>query len=181
MVDGERRARRRDADRNSRKRLPWTPKRHPPPRSDTPGSPAREPSCSARTAAGLVEARDGGGADAAPRDRVVVVGGGAETLGMLRMASVRTDDVLLVTAHLDGPARRLADLYGFEAREGEASDADIAGASALLVATGDRGRENAAVRAARRRGIPVHVAGRPLVSDFTLLDLVERRTGRDTR
>jgi len=32
-----------------------------------------------------------------------------------------------------------------------------------------------AIAHARRRGIPVHVAGRPLVSDFTLLALVERR------
>ena len=105
------------------------------------------------------------------------MGGGAETLALLRMASVRTDDVLLVGPHLDGAARRLADLHAFEAWEREASDADLADASALLVAIGDLGRENAAVRAARRRGIPVHVAGRPLVSDFTLLDLVERRTG----
>ena len=109
------------------------------------------------------------------------MGGGAETLSLLRMASVRTDDVLLVAARLDGPARRLAELFAFEAREGEPSDADIAGADALLVAIGDIGRENAAVRAARRRGIPVHVAGRPLVSDFTLLDLVERRAGSGAR
>lgn len=133
------------------------------------------PSRSDRAGAGFVEPRDRVSPDAAPRDRVVVVGGGAETLGLLRMASVRTDDVLLVAEHLDGAARRLADLFAFEAREGEASEEDIAGASALLVAIGDLGRENATVRAARRRGIPVHVAGRPLVSDFTLLALVERR------
>ena len=105
------------------------------------------------------------------------MGGGAETLALLRMASVRTDDVLLVAERLDGATRRLADLFAIEAREGEASDTEIAGASALLVAIGDLGRENAAVRAARRSGVPVHVAGRPLVSDFSLLDLVERRTG----
>lgn len=116
-----------------------------------------------------------------PRDRVVVMGGGADTLALLRMASVRTDDVLLVAERLDGAARRLADLFAIEAREGEASDDDIAGASALLVAIGDLGRENAAVRAARRSGVPVHVAGRPLVSDFSLLDLVERRTGGSAR
>ena len=133
------------------------------------------PSRSSRTGAGLVEARDGANPEAAQRDRVVVVGGGAGTLGLLRMASVRTDDVLLVAAHLDGAARRLADLFALEAREGEPSDEDIAGASALLVAIGDLDRENATVRAARRRGIPVHVAGRPLVSDFTLLAFVERR------
>ena len=51
----------------------------------------------------------------------------------------------------------------------------LRGANAVVVALGDVGRENALVRAARRAGIPVHVAGRPLVSDFTMLELVERR------
>ncbi len=110
-----------------------------------------------------------------PADRVVVVGGGADTLTLLRMASVRSDDVLLVADRLDGAVQRLADLFAIETREGEVREDEIAGASALLVALGDQRRENAAVRAARRRGVPVHVAGRPLVSDFTLLALVERR------
>ena len=104
-----------------------------------------------------------------------MVGGGAETLALLRMASVRSDDVLLVTERLEAPARRLAELFAMEVREGQASERDLEGASAVLVAMGDRVRENATVRAARRRGIPVHVAGRSLVSDFTLLALVERR------
>ena len=109
------------------------------------------------------------------------MGGGADTLALLRMASVRTDDVLLLAERLDGAARRLADLFAIEAREGDVSDSDLAGASAILVGSGDLGRENAAVRAARRRGVPVHVSGRPLVSDFTLLDLVERRIGSGAR
>ena len=45
----------------------------------------------------------------------------------------------------------------------------------MLIAIGDRAAENQLVRAARRRGIPVYVAERPLVSDFTPLAFIEQR------
>ena len=45
----------------------------------------------------------------------------------------------------------------------------------MLIAIGDIEAENRLVRAARRRGIPVHVADRELVSDFRLLEFLEQR------
>ena len=126
-------------------------------------------------------------------DRIVVVGGAPRTLDLLRLATIRSDEVVLVaeprhlvaeprdlvadphdTGPLDAPIRRFVDHFAIEYRPGPASAADFDGAAAILLAIGDVGRENALVRSARRQRIPVHVAGRPLLSDFTLLELVER-------
>ena len=110
-----------------------------------------------------------------PSDRIVVIGGSADTLTLLRLAAVRSDEVLLVAEGTDAATRRFVDTFAVERRDAAATDDDLAGAAAVLVAMGDVRRENAVLRGAHRRGIPVHVAGRPLVSDFTLLDMVERR------
>ena len=60
-------------------------------------------------------------------------------------------------------------------RRREAQPHDLDGASALLVSLDDAEAENVLVRAARRRALPVHVDGRPLVSDFALIDFLERK------
>lgn len=134
------------------------------------------PSCRACPGAGLVDARDGSSPDGTlrERDRVAVFGGCADTLALLRLASVRSDDLLLIADAVDAATLRFVETFAVELRSAPPTDGDVAGASAVVVSLGDRGRENALVRAARRRGIPVHVAGRPLVSDFTMLELVER-------
>lgn len=116
-------------------------------------------------------------------DRIIVIGGSERTLDLLRIATVRSDDVVLFARDIDARTRRFVDTLAIECREAAPDGADLAEANAVLVGIGDVGRENAAVRTARRAGVPVHVADRPILSDFTLLELVERRasTFRSTR
>jgi siroheme synthase (precorrin-2 oxidase/ferrochelatase) len=107
-------------------------------------------------------------------DRIVVIGGSPRTLDVLRIAVIRSDDVVLFVDHLEAPVRRFTDMFALEVRQRRAAAVDFAEASAILVAAGAPEVENWVVRNARRRNIPVHVADRPLVSDFTLIELVER-------
>ena len=108
-------------------------------------------------------------------DKIVVIGGSPQTLDLLRLATVRSDDVVLVAETIDAATRRVIDHFAIEYRASPASDRDLEGAAAVLVTIGDIDRENRIVRSARRRNIPIHVRSRPLVSDFTMLDLVERQ------
>ena len=116
-------------------------------------------------------------------DRIVVVGGAPRTLDLLRLATIRSDDVVLVAEALDAATRRFVDHFAIDYRPGPAYGPDVEGAAAVLVAIGDVARENALVRSVRRLNIPVHVDARPLLSDFTMLELVERHpasiAGRD--
>ncbi len=114
-------------------------------------------------------------ADPPTLDLIVLLGGSADTLELLRLATVRSDEVLLVAERIDAATRKFVDHFAVDLRQRPMSEEDMAGASAVLVALGDVGLENHIVRKARRQGIPVHVARRPLVSDFTMLELVERR------
>jgi uroporphyrin-III C-methyltransferase/precorrin-2 dehydrogenase/sirohydrochlorin ferrochelatase len=54
------------------------------------------------------------------------------------------------------------------------SPADLKGAAAVFVATGDLNGDIEAQRAARAAGVPVNVADRPLLSDFILPAIVDR-------
>ncbi len=85
--------------------------------------------------------------------RVVVVGTGA-------MADRR--------AELAGSAG--AAVFRLEA----ATAADLRGAAAVFVATGDLDRDSDARRAARQAGVPVNVADRPALSDFILPAIIDR-------
>lgn len=107
-------------------------------------------------------------------DRIVVVGGGPFTLDLLRLATVRSDDVVLVAPRIDGAIRRFTDRFAVDVRKRAAADADLVGATAVIVAAGDVDVENRIILDARRRAIPVHVWNRPLVSDFTLIGMLER-------
>lgn len=108
-------------------------------------------------------------------DAILVVGGGAVALDLLRLATVRSDEVVLVADRLDPPVRRYAERFAVVMRERAFVPTDLAGVSAALVALGDVEGENDVVRAGRARAVPVHVAGRLLVSDFTLIDMLERK------
>jgi siroheme synthase (precorrin-2 oxidase/ferrochelatase) len=109
-----------------------------------------------------------------PADRIVVVGGSRRTIDLLRMATIRSDEVVLVAPDPDAATRRFVDLFAIELKDRCLSALDLRGSSAVLVSTGELQGDNKVVRAARRLNIPVHVAERPLVSDFTLMELVER-------
>lgn len=110
-----------------------------------------------------------------PRDRILVVGGSPHTLDLLRIAVLRSEDVVLVSAALDDAVRRFVDLFAIEARERDAVESDVIGATVVLVSVGRLDAENAVVRAARRHGVPAYVRDRALVSDFPLLDFLEQR------
>lgn len=107
-------------------------------------------------------------------DRVLVVGGGDATIELLRLATVRTDDVVLVSREIDDRISRLARMFAIEERNRTVRESDIAEANLILVAAGDEEIENEVVRTARRKGIPVHVSNRPLVSDFDPMEMLER-------
>lgn len=108
-------------------------------------------------------------------DRVVVVGGGPATLDLLRLATIRTDDIVLFGPAIDEASLRYASRFAIERHDRPAGPADMEQAAAILVALHDVDDENAVVRVARRQGVPIHVSGRPLVSDFDLLEFLERR------
>ena len=108
-------------------------------------------------------------------DRILVAGNSARTLELLRLATIRSDDVVLVAPDPDAALRRFANRFAIEIRERRAEATDVGEASAVLMAIGDIEAENDLIRMARRKGVPVHVADRDLVSDFGLIEFLERR------
>jgi hypothetical protein len=112
--------------------------------------------------------------DSFHQDRIVIFGGSSRTLEFLRLATIRSDNVLLIAAVVDAPVRHYVNRFAIEYRA-EANDVDMASASAALVTVGDPEAENATVRHIRRFGVPAHVADRPLLSDFSMLEFLERR------
>ena len=101
----------------------------------------------------------------------MVIGGALRSLDLLRLAVIRSDDVIFVADRIDAATRRVIDHFAVEHRHRAAVGSDLEGAAAVLVAMGDKRLENRIVRDARGRGVPVHVADRQLVSDFGLLEL----------
>ena len=108
-------------------------------------------------------------------DQILIFGGSPRTLDLLRLATIRSDSIVLIGRAFDEPIRRYAAHFAIEIREPVDRTADLGGASAVLVALGDVEAENRIVRAARRRAVPVLVADRALVSDFTLIEFLEQR------
>ena len=111
---------------------------------------------------------------APPPDRVLVVASPGHAIELLRWATLRSDDVLFVAPVTNEPARRFASRYAIELRERPVADRDFAGVSALLLGLDDHDAENALIRRARRHGVLAHVRGRPLVSDFSVLAMMEQ-------
>lgn len=111
----------------------------------------------------------------AGRDRVLVVGDTARTIDLLRLATIRSDDVVLIAPRPDAALRQFANRFAIEIRERRAEATDVGEASTVLVAIGDMEAENTLVRMARRWGVLVHVSGRDLVSDFRPLEFLEQR------
>ena len=114
--------------------------------------------------------------ETASPDRIVVIGGSERTLDVLRIAAIRSDDVVLFVDRLETRIKRFTDMFAIAVEQRRAGVADLVDTAAVLVTTGEPESENWAVRNARRHNIPVHVAERPLVSDFTLIELVERHS-----
>ncbi len=109
------------------------------------------------------------------RNRILVAGGSERALGLLRLATIRSDDVVLIHPNPEPAVRRFAEQFAIEVHERDPRETDLTGTSAVLVAIGDIRAENNLVRLARRGGIPVYVADRVLVSDFDLLAFLEQR------
>ena len=108
-----------------------------------------------------------------PRARVLVVAAPDRALDLLRLATLRSDDVVLVAETVSARASLFAESFAIDVAQRPFRDADLADASVILLSLPDRADENRIVRSARRMGVPVHVVDRPLVSDFTLLALLE--------
>ena len=107
-------------------------------------------------------------------DRVLVVATPARAVDLMRLAVLRSDDVRFVAETVSPEAQRLALRFAIEVEPRSFVPDDLAGTAAVLVALDDREAENRIVRAARRRGVPVHVSDRPLVSDFSVLAMLEQ-------
>jgi len=107
------------------------------------------------------------------QERVVVVGGSAGTLDLLRLATVRSENVVLLTQAYDEAVGRYARHFAvsIELRQAEAEDfreADLA-----IIATEDARQDARALRLARRHGVPAHVWGQVHLSDFSLIAMLE--------
>ena len=107
-------------------------------------------------------------------DRTVLFGGSPQTLGLLRLALIRSDNVLLVASRPDLALSRYAERMQVE-RRFTPDGSELDGALAVLVSDGHRRTEDAVIRDAKLRSIPVYVADRPRISDFTMLDFLYRR------
>lgn len=78
-------------------------------------------------------------------DRIVLFGGSARTLDLLRLAVTRSDNVLLILGLPDDRTRRFAEAFGVEV-QAQPLAADLASAVTALVSTGDPVAENAILR-----------------------------------
>lgn len=104
-----------------------------------------------------------------------MLGSADKTLDLLRLALLRSDAVVAVASDPDFAARRFTAQFAIELYDRAPQPRDFDDVTAALIALGDDESENGLVREAWRRGVPVHVMGRPLVSDFSRLDLVAQR------
>ncbi|MDX7952753.1 NAD(P)-dependent oxidoreductase [Lichenihabitans sp. Uapishka_5] len=111
-------------------------------------------------------------------DRVVVVAEPRHALNLLRLAVLRNDDVFFVADSMPAEAWLYASRFAVEVAHRAFEPRDLAGAAALLLALPDPEQENTILREARRRKVPVHVVNRPLVSDLSVMGLLE---GADRR
>ena len=93
-------------------------------------------------------------------DRIVVIGGSERTLDLLRVATIRSEDIVLVGASFSEAVLRFTARFAIETRPRIAEDSDVREAASLLVSIGDIEAENTIVRSARRHGIPIFVSGR---------------------
>lgn len=114
------------------------------------------------------------GPSAGDADLILVVGGSPRTLDFLRFAALRSDDVILVAERINGDETRYADRFAITVLQRAVRAADLEHATAVLIAAGDARTENDVLRAARRHGVPAYVEGRPIPSDFTMLEFLKR-------
>jgi hypothetical protein len=111
---------------------------------------------------------------ASRRDRIVVVGGAIDTVDLLRLATVRSDDVALFVPALDPALRRFVQHFAVQVRLCKPSDQDLAGASAILLSSTCEETTRIVLAAAHRFEIPLHASQQPMLSDFTLIEMLER-------
>jgi siroheme synthase (precorrin-2 oxidase/ferrochelatase) len=107
------------------------------------------------------------------QERLLLVGGSAATIDLLRLATVRSENVVLVASAHDKAVARYARHFGvaIEMRGAVAEDFDET--DLVIVATRSAREDGRAMRLARRRGIPVHVFGQPHLSDFSIMGMLE--------
>jgi siroheme synthase (precorrin-2 oxidase/ferrochelatase) len=106
-------------------------------------------------------------------ERLVLVGGAKDTLDLLRLATVRSDSVLLLMPCPGEDIIRYARHFGVSVETRPAEAGDLVAAGLAIIATADPRLDMQALRFARRSGVPVHVRGQPQLSDFTLIAMLE--------
>ncbi|MCW6507896.1 NAD(P)-dependent oxidoreductase [Lichenifustis flavocetrariae] len=111
------------------------------------------------------------------RNRVLVVASPTHSLELLRWATILSDDILFVAESIDAASQRFATHFAIETRRRTFRHSDLSHAGTLLLSLPDPEKENQIVRAARRQGVAAHVVDRPLVSDFTVLALLQQPLG----
>ena len=105
---------------------------------------------------------------------IVVASVDRHALDLLRAAVLRSDDVVALVDEPGANVRRFVDQFAVELNA-TSMDEVLKRAGAVLVSLDNTDAENEIVRAARKAHVPVHVRGRDLVSDFTLLEFLEQR------
>lgn len=104
--------------------------------------------------------------------RIVLIGGGEEAARKARLV-LRSEAALSICAEAPSPALETLFAEG-RARRIDAAAQAIPGAALVLIADEAAAAPEAHVAAARAAGVPVHVAGRPDLSDVVLPSIVDR-------
>lgn len=107
------------------------------------------------------------------QERVLVVGGSPRTLDLLRLATVRSENVVVIAPSVDEAVARYARHFGVSLETRRAESEDFSEADLAIISTDDVREDSRAVRLARRHGAPIHVFGQPQLCDFTLMGMLE--------
>src|SRR4051812_37003505 len=107
------------------------------------------------------------------QERVLLVGGAAATIDLLRLATVRSENVLLLASTHDTAVGRYARHFGVAIERRPVAVEDFEEADLVIIATQSVREDGRALRLARRRGVPAHVYGQPHLSDFSIMGMLE--------
>jgi siroheme synthase (precorrin-2 oxidase/ferrochelatase) len=107
------------------------------------------------------------------QEHVLLVGGSPRTLDLLRLATVRSENVLLVSPFLDEAVSRYARHFGVTVESRRAQPDDSLEAELAIISTDSFREDSRVLRFVRHHGVPVHVFGQPQLCDFTLMGMLE--------
>jgi siroheme synthase (precorrin-2 oxidase/ferrochelatase) len=106
------------------------------------------------------------------RERVLVVGGSSATIELIRLATVRSENVVLIATTSEPDVERYARHFDVVIEGRKAVADDFGEADLAIVSTGDLREDGRVLRMARRQGVPIHVYGQPHLSDFSIMGML---------